>query len=134
LITATGHTFSSLPAVIVNGGQLLIGIALGTRFTPEFFRAAPRFLAVVATITLLYLLAAAGFGMLLALGSGLHWSTAIIATTPGGIGEMALTAQALKLGVPIVTAFHALRMAVVVVTIGAVYRMWRRLAGVRNAD
>ncbi len=132
LITATGHTFSSLPTVIVNGGQLLIGIALGTRFTPEFFRAAPRFLGAVAAITLLYLLVAAGFGMLLAAGSGLHWSTAIIATTPGGIGEMALTAQALKLGVPIVTAFHALRMAAVVITIGAVYRLWRSMAGAGN--
>jgi membrane AbrB-like protein len=134
VITATGHTLSSLPTVIVNGGQLLIGVALGTRFTPEFFRAAPRFLAAVAAITLLYLVAAAGFGMLLALGSGLHWSTAIIATTPGGIGEMALTAQALKLGVPIVTAFHALRMAAIVITIGAVYRLWRRIAGVSDAD
>jgi membrane AbrB-like protein len=133
LITATGHTFSSLPTVIVNGGQLLIGVALGTRFTPEFFRAAPRFLAAVAAITLVYLLAAAAFGMLLALGSGLHWSTAIIATTPGGIGEMALTAQALKLGVPIVTAFHALRMAAIVITIGAVYRLWRRRDGARGA-
>ena len=28
-ITATGHTFSSLPAVVVNAGQLLIGISLG---------------------------------------------------------------------------------------------------------
>jgi membrane AbrB-like protein len=134
LVTATGHTFSSLPAVVVNGGQLLIGVALGTRFTPEFFRAAPRFLAAVAAITMLYLALAAAFGLLVAQGSGLQWSTAIIATTPGGIGEMALTAQALKLGVPIVTAFHALRMAVVVVTVGAVYRMWHRLRGARNAD
>jgi membrane AbrB-like protein len=134
LVTATGHTFSSLPAVVVNGGQLLIGVALGTRFTPEFFRAAPRFLAAVAAITMLYLALAAAFGLLVAQGSGLQWSTAVIATTPGGIGEMALTAQALKLGVPIVTAFHALRMAVVVVTVGAVYRMWHRLRGARNAD
>jgi uncharacterized membrane protein AbrB (regulator of aidB expression) len=83
---------------------------------------------------MLYLALAAGFGLLLGRGSGLQWSTAIIATTPGGIGEMALTAQALKLGVPIVTAFHALRMAVVVVSIGAVYRLWRAMRGVRNAD
>ena len=51
-------------------------------------------------------------------GAGLHWSTAVIATTPGGIGEMALTAQALQLGVPVVTAFHVIRMAAVVLTAG----------------
>ena len=93
VITATGHTFSALPVAVVNAGQLLIGISLGTHFTPEFFRAAPRFLATVALITLGYLVAAATFGFVLAKGSGLHWSTAVVATTPGGIGEMALTAQ-----------------------------------------
>jgi membrane AbrB-like protein len=126
IITATGHTFSALPVAVVNGGQLLIGISLGIHFTPEFSRAAPRFLAVVALITLGYLAAAAVFGVLLARGSGLHWSTAVVATTPGGIGEMALTAKALQLGVPIVTAFHAIRMAAVVLTAGAIYAVWRR--------
>jgi membrane AbrB-like protein len=126
-ITATGHTFSSLPAVVVNAGQLLIGVSLGTHFTAEFFRAAPRYLAAVALITLAYLLSAVAFGMLLAHGAGLHWSTAVIATTPGGIGEMALTAQALQLGVPVVTAFHAIRMAAVVLTAGVVFAVWRRL-------
>ena len=126
-LTAFGVTLSSLPSAVVNAGQLLIGVGLGTRFTPEFFHAAPRFLAAVAAITLIYLAAAAAFGALLAAGSGLHWSTAIVATTPGGIGEMALTAQALALGVPIVTAFHAIRMAAVVLTVGIVFRSWQRL-------
>jgi hypothetical protein len=113
---------------VVNAGQLLIGIGLGTRFTPEFFESAPRFLGAVAAITLVYLAIAAAFGGLLAAGSGLHWSTAIVATTPGGIGEMALTAKALRLGVPIVTAFHAIRMAAVVLSVGITYRAWRRWA------
>jgi uncharacterized protein len=126
VITATGHTFSALPVAVVNAGQLLIGVSLGVHFTPEFFRAAPRFLAVVALITLGYLAAATAFGILLARGSGLHWSTAVIATTPGGIGEMALTAKALQLGVPIVTAFHAIRMAAVVLTAGIIYAAWAR--------
>jgi len=128
VVTASGHSFTSWPVAIVNAGQLLIGIALGARFTPEFFRAAPRFLAAVAVITLLYLLACAAFGALLAHGAQLAWPTALVATTPGGIGEMALTAQALDLGVPIVTAFHAIRMAALVLTVGAVYRLWRRLS------
>jgi hypothetical protein len=39
---------------------------------------------------------------------------------------MALTAKALQLGVPIVTAFHAIRMAAVVLSAGAVYALWCR--------
>jgi uncharacterized protein len=102
----------------------LIGMSLGTHFTAEFFRAAPRFLLTVALITVAYLVVAAGFGLLLAAGSGMRPTTAVIATTPGGIGEMALTARALDLGVAIVTAFHALRMVVVVLTVGPLFRFW----------
>ena len=126
VITAMGLTWSSLPTPVVNAGQLLIGIGLGTRFTPEFFESAPRFLGAVAVITLVYLVVAALFGWILSIGSGLHWSTAIVATTPGGIGEMALTAKALRLGVPVVTAFHAIRMAAVVLSVGFTYRAWTR--------
>ena len=126
LITAAGYSFSTLPAVVVNAGQLLIGISLGSRFTPQFFRTAPRFLSAVAAISLLYLLLAAGFAGLLASGSGLSWPTATIATTPGGIGEMALTAQALQLGVPIVTAFHTIRLLALLLTVGAMYRYWQK--------
>jgi hypothetical protein len=134
-ITATGHTFSSLPTAVINAGQLLIGITLGTHFTREFFRAAPRFLATVAWITVVYLLCGLGFGLLLAWGAELPWPTAVIATTPGGIGEMALTAKALQLGVPIVTAFHAIRMAAVVLTAGAAFALWRRvITGARDGD
>jgi membrane AbrB-like protein len=125
-ITATGHSFSSFPRVIVNAGQLLIGVSLGSRFTPDFFRAAPRFLSAVAAISLLYLLLAAGFSALLAVGSGLPWPTAAIATTPGGIGEMALTAQALQLGVPIVAAFHTIRLLALLLAAATMYRYWRK--------
>lgn len=133
VITATGHSFSTFPRVIVNAGQLLIGVSLGSRFTPEFFRAAPRFLLAVAGISLLYMLLAAAFSTLLAYGSGLPWPTAMIATTPGGIGEMALTAQALQLGVPIVTAFHTIRLLALLLTVGAMYRYWQKWRGPRAA-
>jgi membrane AbrB-like protein len=128
-ITAAGITLSSLPAPIVNSGQLLIGIALGTRFSPEFFRAAPGYLAAVAAITLAYLALATLFGWAIATLSGLNPATAILATTPGGIGEMAITAKLLKLGAPIVTAFHSIRMAALVMIIGAVYRIARMKIG-----
>lgn len=128
VLTASGQVLSSLPAPIVNLGQLLIGIALGTRFAPEFFSAAPRFLAAVAAITVGYLAIAALFGWWLSGAAGLATATAVLATTPGGIGEMAITAKVLRLGAPIVTAFHAIRMAMVVVLIGPLYRAGRRAA------
>jgi uncharacterized protein len=121
-ITAQDVTLSILPGSVSNAGQLLIGIALGARFTPEFFRAAPRYLAAVAFVTLFYLAASALFGWWLAGLAQVAVATAVMATTPGGIGEMAITAKVLKLGAPIVSAFHSIRMAAVVLLIGPMYR------------
>lgn len=121
-ITAAGFAWSSLPGPVLDAGQLLIGVALGARFAPEFFRAAPRYLSSVALLTLAYLAASALFGIWLGQAAGLATATAILATTPGGIGEMAITAKVLKLGAPIVTAFHSLRLALVVLVIGGLYR------------
>ncbi|WP_420799580.1 AbrB family transcriptional regulator [Noviherbaspirillum sedimenti] len=126
LIMSTGLTacdiqLSALPQWIINGGQLLIGVSLGTRFTPAFLRAAPRYLGGVALCSVAAILLAAGFGFVLAQLSGIHPATAILATSPGGIAEMALTAKTLELGVPIVTAFHVVRMAVLVLVIGPLF-------------
>jgi uncharacterized membrane protein AbrB (regulator of aidB expression) len=43
----------------------------------------------------------------------------ILATAPGGLAEMTITAQALKISVPLVVAFHLFR--VVIVNIGTQY-------------
>jgi membrane AbrB-like protein len=126
-ITTQGIILSALPTAVSNAGQLLIGIALGTRFAPEFFRAAPRYLTSVAFVTLLYLLLSALFGWWLAGLALLPVPTAVLATTPGGIGEMAITAKVLQLGAPVVSAFHAIRMAAVVLTVGLAYRVARPL-------
>jgi uncharacterized membrane protein AbrB (regulator of aidB expression) len=71
---------------------------------------------------------AALFGWAMSVFSGMAVATAVLATTPGGIGEMAITAKLLKLGAPIVTAYHSVRMSLVVLTIGPLYRLVRALA------
>ncbi|WP_395401188.1 AbrB family transcriptional regulator [Pseudoduganella sp. UC29_106] len=121
-LTACGIHLSSVPEWMVRAGQLSIGISLGTRFSPEFLRAAPVFMASVAVCNVVAMSLAAGFAGLLAWAAGIHGGTAVLATSPGGIAEMALTARTLHLGVPIVTAFHVCRMAVLVLTIGPIFR------------
>lgn len=125
-LTTLEVNLSALPEWIVRLGQLFIGVSLGTRFTPEFLHTAPRYLASVAICSLAAMLVAAGFGLGLAELSGMHQATAILATSPGGIAEMSLTAKTLQLGVPIVTAFHVMRLAALVMTIGPLYRLAQR--------
>lgn len=121
-LTATGHAPSQLPAWLIATGQLLIGISLGTRFTPDFFARAPRLLKVMAIGTVISMLLSVGFGLMLARITGFAPETMVLATSPGGIAEMALTAKILQLGVPVVTVFQVTRMVTMVLTVGVIYR------------
>lgn len=120
-LTACGIELSALPDYVPKVGQLLIGWSLGDRYRPDFFRAAPRFIAVVAAFTVVALALAFGLGALLSLWSAAPIPTLILGTTPGGIAEMAITAKVLQLGVPVVTAFHVTRMVFVVLVTGPMY-------------
>jgi membrane AbrB-like protein len=128
MLTAAGVQLSRLPEWMIRTGQLFIGVSLGTRFTPRFVHTAPRYLASVAACTCVTLLLAGLFAFCVAAITGLHPGTMVLATSPGGIAEMALTARVLHLGVPVVTAFHVARMVVVVLGIGPLYRAWARIA------
>jgi len=122
-LTAFGFYWSAVPPWLAISGQVAIGMTLGTRFTPAFYRSAPRIVAASIAVTVVAMLACGAFGWALGLMSGLAPATLILATSPGGIAEMSLTARNLELGVPIVTAFHATRMAALVIFVGGVYRM-----------
>ncbi len=129
-LTAAEVPLSALPAWASPAAQVLIGVALGSRFTPEFARAAPRWLGAVALGTVAMIAASAAFAWALAGLVGLHPATVLLGTSPGGIAEMTITAKVLQLGVPAVAAFHVTRYVGVMVFTGVVFR-WeqRRLAG-----
>jgi membrane AbrB-like protein len=126
LVTALGAQWSALPRAVTNAGQLFIGVALGTRFTPEFARSAPRWIATVTVGTLGMMGASALFGVALAALIGQHPATMVLATSPGGIAEMSITAKVLQLGVPVVTAFHVVRYLAVLVLTPVMFR-WELL-------
>lgn len=117
LLAASGVTLSALPAWVINGGQLLIGASLGARFSRQFFAAAPRFVAAALVVGLFGLLLAGAGALALGALAALPAATLLLAAAPGGVAEMSITAQVLKLGVPLVTACHVLR--VIVITVGA---------------
>jgi len=127
LVTSSGLEWSAVPAPLGNGGQLLLGCALGSRFEREFARRAPRFVLVVGVTTVAAIGLAAAFGAALAQLSGVAVPTMILATAPGGIAEMCITAKVLQLGVPMVTAAHVTRVIVLVTTTAPTFRLVRRI-------
>ena len=123
-LTLAGVHLSAVPAGLSQAAQLVIGVSLGARFSRQFLHAAPRWLAVSALGTLGMIVLCAGFGWLLAQASGLHPMTLTLATSPGGLAEMAITAQVLQLGAPVVTAFQVCRLVAVLLLAEPVYRRW----------
>lgn len=114
-LTALGIPLSGLPPELVNGGQLLLGAALGSRFSPSFFRAAPRFLSVSALATGLALLLSGLLVWLLTRFVALPLPSLALAASPGGMAEMSVTAKVMHLSVPLVTATHVLRVVLLTV-------------------
>lgn len=115
---------ATVPALLSNAAQLVIGVSLGVRFSPQFLHTAPRWLARVALGTVGLIVACAAFALVLAWATGLHPATAILATAPGGMTEMSITAKALQLGVPVVTALQVTRLVAVLILVRPAYRLW----------
>ena len=111
-LTALEVDLSSMPPIVSNAGQCLLGCALGSRFQPDFMRGAGRFVGAVATTVLLSIALAAAFGVTLAWMAGQDSATLV-----------------LQLGVPLVTAFPVTRLVVLLLATPAVFvhaRRWHR--------
>ncbi|AVL70030.1 hypothetical protein HMPREF3144_07090 [Oligella sp. HMSC05A10] len=123
LLTANDIVFTHLQPEIQHMGQMLLGWALGSNYRPGFFKQAPRFLGAVSLMTIIYLLLAFIFCVFVAKLSGIYFPTAVLAMSPGGLAEMAITAKVLMLGAPLVTSFQVSRLVFVLLTVGPSYRV-----------
>ncbi len=99
------------PALVL--AQIFLGVWLGAVFDRELLRNATGFIsgAVVSAILLVVICAAIGFGMTWITSE--PWQVMILATAPGSVTEMALTAKVLQEGIAVVTAFHVVRIFII---------------------
>jgi membrane AbrB-like protein len=126
VLTVTGIHLSSMPALLSNAAQVVLGCALGARFQRRSLESAPRYVLAVLISVAAAMAVAAAFAAALAWASGLPMPTLVLATAPGGIAEMCITAKVLALGVPLVTAAHVTRVLVLITTTGPTYLAVKR--------
>lgn len=114
LVTASQSDLSSMPGGLLNLSQVLIGSTLGLRYRRDRLLALRKFLApaVLSTVVLVGLNVATG--AVIGLAVGLPVPTMALAVSPGGMAEMSITAKVLHLGVPVVSAFHVVRIFLVI--------------------
>jgi membrane AbrB-like protein len=118
---------SVIPVWLSNSAQLLLGCALGSGFDRKSLATAPRFVAMVCASVVLAILVSALFAWGLALAGAVPISTMVLATAPGGMAEMCITAKVLQLGVPLVTAAHVTRVIILVTTTAPTFRFAKYL-------
>ena len=106
-------------------GQWLIGSALGCHFDRAFFRHAPSFIARTLLAPSLGMAFAALAAEALGWLDGLDHRALMLGMMPGGIAELCLTAEALQLSVPLVTALQVLRLLLVLFLAEPVFRRWQ---------
>ena len=125
LIAATGTTLSAVPHPLLAGGQIMLGISLGAMFTREQIRRDRRFaIAAVLTTVMLLVQCAAVAALLWAVGEN-TLASYLLATAPGSVTEMALTAKVMQQGVAMVTAYHLTRIFIVIPLAPVLYWAFR---------
>lgn len=128
-LTVGGVTLSAVPSALIDFAQLMFGLVLGARYEREFLLRNKLFIPFALVNGLIVLVLSAAVGIGIALVFSLPVATAITGTAPGGFAEMVLTAEVLGLGVPLVVAFHLLRVVLVNMGTHYVYLGGSRLTG-----
>jgi membrane AbrB-like protein len=108
-MAATGLLSGRMPSVLFSLGQFFIGISIGSRFRRESLVRLPRLALVSSIFTMLLAALLFAYAWLVSLVTGIDVASAALGASPGGMAEMALTAQVLHLNVALVTAFHVIR-------------------------
>ncbi|MGX0977146.1 membrane AbrB-like protein [Roseovarius sp. MBR-51] len=125
-LSLTGWLSFDIPQWLVNMAQIVLGTALGMRFTGLsrglLLRGAALAMAAVGAMLTL------GVGLALALHemTGEAVDVLLITLAPGGVTEMALVALSLQANPAFVTIHHIYRIVLTVLTLGVITRLRQR--------
>jgi len=129
LTTVRSHDMSAIPPMLTVVAQLLIGCSLGSRFKPSLRSESRRLMLGIAASATFTVCVSVFMGLAIAWLTGETGPTMVLATSPGGLSEMCITAKILKLGVPLVTSFQVARLAIVVTCSLPVWRLLQAIQG-----
>ena len=126
------------PYWLLASAQVLLGVWLGCMLDKALFTRAPGFLPAVLASTALLLVMCAAMAVLFSHLTGIDWRTMLLATAPGSVTEMALTAKLLQQGVATVTAFHVIRIFIIIPSAPLLFlimaRLVTKLQGAKDQD
>lgn len=121
-----GFQLPTIPLPLLAAGQVLLGVSLGTRFDRALLARAPRFLLAAAATTVFLVASCVLLAWGIAAVTDLPFTAMVLATAPGSVTEMTITAQSMQLSVALVSAFHVVRMFIILPLTPAMLRVLQR--------
>jgi hypothetical protein len=112
--TVLGLPLAPFPDAVVSAAQVLLGTWLGSTFRRELFLNAGRLVVMTTVTSLLLVVLCTAFAASLALVTDFPWEILVLGAAPGSITEMALTARFLHEDVALITAFHLVRIFLII--------------------
>ena len=129
LVHVTGLSSSAPPWEVVAVAQVVMGSAIGARFTGVPLRRVLGVMAAALVSTVVMLAATVAFALVLAPATGIDWRSIVLAYAPGGLAEMSLIALSLGIETAFVATHHVLRIALIVVGAPLVFARLRSSGG-----
>lgn len=130
-LTALDIHLSAVPREFLTAAQVLIGVSIGQQFERRALAQTPRVILGSALTTVVMMSASVLLAAGIAAATGISIWSMIASTAPGGLAEMSVTAQALGLGVPLVTGYHVIRVFLITLMALPMFRMLEKAAGSR---
>lgn len=127
--TVLGLPLAAFPDAVVAAAQVLLGTWLGSTFRRELFLSAGRLVVATTVTSLLLVVLCTLFAASLALVTDFPWAILVLGAAPGSITEMALTARFLHEDVALITAFHLVRIFLIIPNTPWMLKLVHRRAG-----
>lgn len=125
-IHLAGLSAAQPPWELVAAAQVVIGIAIGTRFAGTDIQFLPRMLLLALGSTSILLLAAILCALALAKITGFPFDALLLAFMPGGLAEMSLMALALGIDTAFVSSHNVMRLILVLTLAPLLFGLIRR--------
>lgn len=126
------NTPGLIPTFWVYAAQLAIGVTLGLKVQPNTLRTAGAALPFLVLNTFGLLAVSGVVAITLGYFTAPDFASLFLANAPAGVAEMSITAKVLMLDVPVVVAFHLVRILMVIVLSAWIFRLFWQNEPARN--
>jgi membrane AbrB-like protein len=128
LATLLGAPVGAIPGPLIAAAQVALGISLGAMFDRSIIRSAGSFAIHGALISAILIALACVLAAIYAAVLRQPYELLVLANVPGSITEMALTAKGMSLDASFVTAYHVVRIFIIIPSAEVIFRGYVRLA------